>query len=193
MRQDAYTPEDDDEEEARGPSKSMLKRIQLELQDLGKEMTKLSTEQLQKVGLPEDVYVEIVEFRRMKSFGAQRRQLQLIGKKMRDMDPAAVREAIDRATGESKAAVALHHRCERLRDQMLEDDGAVKKFIDEHPEIDIQALRQMVRAARKEREQQKPPKNYRALYQLLHDLFNEEKPQLTLAEGDAHEEEDQES
>lgn len=191
MRQDAYTPEADEEDEYRGPSKSMLKRIQLELQDLGKEMTKLSPEQLQKVGLPEDVYVEIIEYRRMKSFGAQRRQLQLIGKKMRDLDPAAVREAIDRATGESKAAVALHHRCERLRDQMLEDDGAVKKFIDEHPDIDIQGLRQMVRTARKERELQKPLKNYRALYQLLHELLDENAPQLT-TESDDDAKEDQE-
>lgn len=191
MRQDAYTPEADEEDEYRGPSKSMLKRIQLELQDLGKEMTKLSPEQLQKVGLPEDVYVEIIEYRRMKSFGAQRRQLQLIGKKMRDLDPAAVREAIDRATGESKAAVALHHRCERLRDQMLEDDGAVKKFIDEHPDIDIQGLRQMVRTARKERELQKPLKNYRALYQLLHELLDEDAPQLT-AESNDDAKEDQE-
>lgn len=191
MRQDAYTPEADEEDEYRGPSKSMLKRIQLELQDLGKEMTKLSPEQLQKVGLPEDVYVEIIEYRRMKSFGAQRRQLQLIGKKMRDLDPAAVREAIDRATGESKAAVALHHRCERLRDQMLADDGAVKKFIDEHPDIDIQGLRQMVRTARKERELQRPLKNYRALYQLLHELLDEDAPQLT-AESDDDAKEDQE-
>ena len=191
MRQDAYTPEADEEDEYRGPSKSMLKRIQLELQDLGKEMTKLSPEQLQKVGLPEDVYVEIIEYRRMKSFGAQRRQLQLIGKKMRDLDPAAVREAIDRATGESKAAVALHHRCERLRDQMLDDDGAVKKFIDEHPDIDIQGLRQMVRTARKERELQKPLKNYRALYQLLYELLDEDAPQLT-AESDDDAKEDQE-
>lgn len=191
MRQDAYTPEADEEDEYRGPSKSMLKRIQLELQDLGKEMTKLSPEQLQKVGLPEDVYVEIIEYRRMKSFGAQRRQLQLIGKKMRDLDPAAVREAIDRATGESKTAVALHHRCERLRDQMLEDDGAVKKFIDEHPDIDIQGLRQMVRTARKERELQKPLKNYRALYQLLHELLDDNAPQLT-AESDDDAKEDQE-
>ena len=100
---------DDDEEEFRGPSKSHLKRVQLDLQALGKEMTRLGDETLAKIGLPEDVLAEIVEFRRMRSFGAQRRQLQLIGKKMRAMDPDAVREAIARATGESRAAVALLH------------------------------------------------------------------------------------
>lgn len=173
MRQDAFPPEDDEEDEYLGPSKSQLKREQLELQALGKEMTKLGDEQLRKVGLPEDVYVEIVEFRRMKSFGAQRRQLQLIGKKMRYLDPKAVREAIDRATGESKAAVALHHKCERLRDAMIESNEAVKRFIDEHPDVDIRKLREHVRAARKEREAQKPPKNARALYRMLHEMFDE--------------------
>lgn len=175
MRQDAYNNDlpDDEEDEFRGPSKSHLKRVQLELQALGKEMTKLGDEQLKKVGLPDDVFEEIVEFRRMKSFGAQRRQLQLIGKKMRDLDPAAVREAIDRATGESKAAVALHHRCERLRDQMLDGDDAVTRFIDEHPEVDIRRLRELVRGARQERGAQKTPKNTRALYRLLHELLDE--------------------
>lgn len=178
MRQDFI---EDDEEIERGPSKSQLKREQLELQELGREMTKLGDDQLKRIHLPEDVLAEIVEFRRMRSFGAQRRQLQLIGKKMRNMDPKAVREAIDRATGESRAAVALLHRCETLRDKMIEEDDAVKKFIDEHPEVDIQALRTLVRGARKERKLQKPPKNARELYRFLHamlekplDLFREE-------------------
>ena len=143
MRQDPHQDfQDDDEEDVyRGPSKSQLKREQLELQALGKEMTGLGDEQLKRIGLPEDVLFEIKEFRRMRSFGAQRRQLQLIGKKMRDMDPKAVREAIDRATGESRAAVALLHRCETLRDRMIADDAALTAFISEHPEVDIQALR----------------------------------------------------
>lgn len=71
----------DEEEEFRGPSKSHLKRVQLDLQSLGRDMTRMGDETLAKIGLPEDVLVEIIEFRRMKSFGAQRRQLQLIGKR----------------------------------------------------------------------------------------------------------------
>lgn len=165
--------EDDDEEEFRGPSKSHLKRVQNELQALGKEMTRMGDETLAKIGLPEDVLAEIVEYRRMKNFGAQRRQLQLIGKKMRDMDPDAVREAIARATGESRAAVALLHKCETLRDRMLDSDEVVRTFIDGHSDIDIRRLRELVRFARREREAQKPPKSARELYRLLHDYFDE--------------------
>lgn len=175
MRQDPHQDfQDDDEEDVyRGPSKSQLKREQLELQALGKEMTGLGDEQLKRIGLPEDVLFEIKEFRRMRSFGAQRRQLQLIGKKMRDMDPKAVREAIDRATGESRAAVALLHRCETLRDRMIADDAALTAFISEHPEVDIQALRTLVRGARRERDAAKPPKSARELYKFLHRTLEE--------------------
>ncbi len=168
MRQDAY---DDEEVQYDGPSKSHLKRIQNELQDLGKEMTKLGDDQLKKIGLPEDVLFEIKEFRRMRSFGAQRRQLQLIGKKMRDMDPVAVREAIDRATGESRAAVALLHRCETLRDRLIDNDEAVTKFINDNPGVDISKLRTLVRNARRERQNAKPPKSARELYRMLHEMF----------------------
>lgn len=175
MRQDPHQDfQDDDEEDVyRGPSKSQLKREQLELQALGKEMTGLGDEQLKRIGLPEDVLFEIKEFRRMRSFGAQRRQLQLIGKKMRDMDPKAVREAIDRATGESRAAVALLHRCETLRDRMIADDAALTAFISEHPEVDIQALRTLVRGARRDRDAAKPPKSARELYKFLHRTLEE--------------------
>lgn len=175
---------DDTESEYDGPSKSQLKRIQNELQDLGKEMTRLSDDQLKRVGLPEEVYAEIVEFRRMKNFGAQRRQLQLIGKKMRLMDPAAVREAILRATGESRAAVALLHRAESLRDQMIKDDDAVKRFIDQYPDVDIRKLRELVRGARKDLEQSKPPKNARALYKLIHALIDDQPSLIPLVEQD---------
>ena len=166
MRQEQNYEDDVDENGYRGPSKSQLKREQNALQDLGREMTKLGDEQLKRIGLPEEVLVEILEFRRMRSFGAQRRQLQ-------HMDPVAVREAIDRVTGESRAAVALLHRCETLRDQMIAGDEALTKFIGEHPEADIPRLRTLVRAARKEREAQKPPKSARELYRYLHDLLEE--------------------
>lgn len=169
MAQDYY---DDMEDEQLGPSKSQLKRIQNELQDLGKEMTKFGDETLNKIGLPEEVLVEIQEFRKMRTFGAQRRQLQLIGKKMRDLDPVAVREAINRATGESRAAVALLHRCESLREQLIENDEALTKFINSTPDVDIPKLRTLVRNARKERELQKAPKSQRELYRYIHELLD---------------------
>lgn len=167
----------DEEFEDWGPSKSEKKRQAQALQDLGLELTKLGADQLAKIDLPEDIRAAIDDYKRMKSFGALRRQLQLIGKLMRRMDGEAVREAIDRATGESRAAVAAHHRAERTRDALIADDAAMTQYISEHPECDMQRLRQLVRTARKERDAAKPPKAARELYRLL---YSEMLPPLNL-------------
>ena len=92
-----------------GPSKSQKKREAEALQKLGGELAKLAPDAFERVtGLPEDIRDAILEYRRLKSFGALRRQMQLIGKLMRRLDYDAVREAIDRATGASRAAAAAH-------------------------------------------------------------------------------------
>ena len=186
MRQEQTYEDDVDENGYRGPSKSQLKREQNALQDLGREMTKLGDEQLKRIGLPDEVLVEIVEFRRLLRLGAPPPLLPHRANMRRNWDPAAVGDALDRVTGESRAAVALLHRCETLRDQMLAGDEALTKFISEHPESDIPRLRTLVRAARKEREAQKPPKSARELYRYLHDLLEE--PISLFAEDDENEE-----
>lgn len=157
----------DDEYDDR-PSKSQIKRELQALQDLGKEMTRLGADTLNKIPLPDDVREAIDEYAKMRSFGAQRRQLQLIGKRMNGLDPVKVRAAIDMATGESKAAVAAHHRAERLRDKLLAEDAFLTDFVKEFPDVNVQSLRQIIRAARKEAQTNKPPKNARELYRLIY-------------------------
>lgn len=158
----------EDYEEDLGPSKSELKRQAEHLQNLGKELTQLGEETLAKIDVPEVILREIKEFHRLKSFGAQRRQLQLIGKYMRSLDPEAVRKAIDRATGNDKAAVAALHKSEALRDKLIEEDGVLTDFIKAFPQADIQTFRQLIRNARKEKESNKPPKSSRQLYKLIY-------------------------
>ena len=175
--QDTREEFDDEEDGYDRPSKSQIKRELQALQDLGKEMTKLGAETLNRIPLPEDVREAIDEYAKMRSFGAQRRQLQLIGKRMNGVDPQKVREAIDMATGESPAAVAAHHRAERLRDKLIAEDAALTDFIKDFPEVDVQTLRQTIRAARKEAQLNKPPKSARELYRLIHQLV---KPEVVL-------------
>lgn len=168
---DTHAADDQEEDDVySGPSKSQRKRDCDALQALGQELTTLSADQLERIDLPEDILAAIAEFKRLRSFGAQRRQLQLLGKLMRQLDGPSVREAIDRATGESRAAVAALHRAERARDAMLNGDEAVTKYIDAHPEVDVQKLRQLVRTARKEKEAGKPPKSARELYRLIYSI-----------------------
>ena len=176
---------DMDEEYDDRPSKSQIKRELQTLQDLGKEMTRLGADTLNKIPLPEDVREAIDEYAKMRSFGAQRRQLQLIGKRMNGLDPVKVRAAIDMATGESKAAVAAHHCAERLRDKLIAEDAFLTDFIKEFPDVNVQSVRQIIRAARKEAQLNKPPKSARELYRLIHPMVS---PQLDLTKVEEEDE-----
>lgn len=163
--------EEDDEPLYDGPSKSQRKRDSQAMQDLGAELTQLPADVLKRAGLPEDIMAAIDDFRRMKSFGAQRRQLQFLGKIMRAYDGEAIREAVNRANGTSTMAQSAKRRCERLIAQFIESDETFTGFVNTHPDCDIKRIRQLTRLARKEKEAQQTKKPAsRELYQVLYAL-----------------------
>lgn len=169
---DARGPDQTDAPEP--PSKSSRKREMHALQALGEQLVALSAERLGKVPLPDALRQAVLDARRFTKHEARRRQMQYIGKLMRSVDADAIRAAIGRAIGDSKEAVALMHRCERWRDRLLDDDGALTEFLGEHPRADAQQLRATIRAARRERDTGEPPKHVRALYRWLHDTLGAE-------------------
>jgi ribosome-associated protein len=93
-------PNDIDEPEADdGPSRTQRKNASLELTQLGEQMVGLRAERLAELALPERLQDAIVEAKRLKSFGAKRRQAQYIGKILRKLDDemlAAIRKAVAR-------------------------------------------------------------------------------------------------
>jgi ribosome-associated protein len=150
------------------PSKSHLKREMHARQALGKKLADLTQTQLARLDLSEGLLAAIRETQRITGHEARRRQLQYVGKLMRDVDFASLQAAYDDLMGATRESVALMHRCERLRDQLLEDDAALGEFIAQHPGIDIQWLRAKVRAARQERGAGRPPRQSRELYKWLY-------------------------
>ncbi len=160
------------------PSKSELKRQADRIFDLGKELTTLGPEALAKIPLPEEIVAAIADYRKIKSFGARKRQLMLIAKYLRAQDENTIRTAIGRACGNEKLATAALHKSEHIRDSLIADDSYLTKFIEEYPEADAQIIRQLVRNARKEKELNKPPKSARELYKTIYRFVM---PQITLA------------
>src|SRR5512137_560506 len=156
---------------AERPSKSQRKRDMTALQDLGESLLRLTNAELARIDLPEELRQAITGSARITSHEARRRHLQYIGKLMRQVDPQPLRAAIDDATGESKQAVALMHRCERLRDALLADDGALEAVLAELPGADVQQLRSTIRAARREHAEGRPPRQARQLYRWLHEQY----------------------
>lgn len=158
-------------------SKTQKKNQMQELQDLGLRLTKLSLETLRKIGLPEDLYQAIVDQKKITANGALKRQTQYIGRLMRDVDPAPIRLFLDKLSGDDNAHKAFLHRLEALRDELIANDSRLDKLVAELPNIDITQIRTLIRNTRKERELNKPPKAFRALFQELKTAFeNQQDP-----------------
>nr|WP_246487498.1 ribosome biogenesis factor YjgA [Ferrigenium kumadai] len=166
-------PVEADDEEELPPSKTKIKKQMHELRDLGKELTELGKDQLAQLDIPESLRDAIREMHRINSFGAQRRQIQYIGKLMRDVDPAPIIAKLDAWKGKSQQHTVHLHRLERWRDRLLENDDALTELLAAHPQADAQHLRALIRNAKKEKEAGKPPKNYREIYQILRELMPE--------------------
>lgn len=162
--------EDEDIQEHAGPSKSQRKREANALQDLGRQLVGLSRDRLEKMDLPDPLRAEVLEAKRITSHGAIRRQMQLIGKLMREVDAAPIAAQLAEMRGESDAAKAAFHALEQWRDRLLDDDRAVTQWLARHPGTDAQQLRQLIRNARRERAEAKPPKSGRALFRMLRDI-----------------------
>lgn len=140
-------PVDDDFDR---PSKSQKKRDMLVLQDLGEDLLTLPMNRLTPLNLPEVLMDAVKAAKKITAHEGRRRQMQYIGKLMRQVDAEPIREAVAAfKLGHAKDSLALHHS-ERWREKLLAGDDAMQAFINEHEGIDVQQLRSLVRAARKD-------------------------------------------
>lgn len=119
------------------PSKSARKRQQLELQKLGEQLIGLGDAELASFGLDERIVDAIRFARSIKSHGALRRQKQLIGKLMRDLDPEPIRAGLLALRADDLAAKRIFASAERWRDRLLrEGSAAVAAFEEEFGQPD---------------------------------------------------------
>ncbi len=164
-------PEFDDSGFYGRPSKSQRKRDVEALQDLGAKLVELSSDQIKKIEMPDDLREALKEAHRIPPrTEGRRRQLQYIGRIMRKVDPEPLQAALDKIAGLSAAENARMHQRERLRDRLIADEKVIEEIIAKYPHADVQYLRQQRRNAIREQEQQKPPKAYREIYRVLREL-----------------------
>ena len=162
--------DEDFTEDTGRPSKTKQKQAMHALRDLGAELVELSVGQLKRINLPEELFAAVRDAQKITAHGAHRRQLQYIGKIMRNVDEEPIRAGLALLRGESAAETARLHRMERLRQRLLEDEGALADIVATWPQADLQQLRQLRRNALKEQENNKPPKNFRAIFQMFKEL-----------------------
>lgn len=157
-------------------SKTQRKREMLALQDLGELLVRLPEERLKQVDLPESLRDAVMEARRISKWGARRRQLQYIGRLMREADASAIRGQLERWDRAAAQDAARLRRIEQWRDRLLSEEHALTEFLERFPHADAQHLRTLVRNARHEAAEEKPPRSARMLFRVLRELLAGESP-----------------
>ena len=160
-----------DSPEYDGPSKTQRKNDAHALQTLGAALVALNRDRLLQIDLPESLRDAVLAAQRITAHEGRRRQLQYIGKLMRNIDPVPIQARLDEWNSVSAEQIARMHRIERWRDRLLAEPAAISELAIEFPLGDLQQLRTLIRNTLREREHNKPPKSYRAMFQLLRDII----------------------
>jgi ribosome-associated protein len=150
-----------------GPSKSQRKRDMTALQKLGEQLIALPTPVLRGLELPERLVDAILEMNNTRTHEGRRRQMQFIGRLMRDVDPEPIQRLLDHRERPHRDEVAAMHEAERWRERLIEDDRLVVDFVERYAVEDLQQLRSNIRAARLEHASQRHGRQYRLLYKRL--------------------------
>ncbi len=145
------------EERPQGPSKSQVKRDKLALQALAERLAGMPRAELERLGLSAATWVALDETPRIKDPRARGRHWKRIANLLEREDMAAVHTLVDGAEARERADAARHHALERWRERLIQEgDAALDDFIGDHPMVDRQQLRALVRAAQRDVERGKP-------------------------------------
>jgi ribosome-associated protein len=153
------------------PSKSQRKRDANALQILGERLVALTPAQLERVPLPQILRDAVLSARNISGRGAARRQRQLIGKLMRQVDAEPIRAAFDRLELGRREEIGRHHQLERLCEVLIAgDESRMAELLRRYPATDRQRLRRLTRNAVREFQQGKPLGARRALFRYLREI-----------------------
>ena len=149
-------------------SRTQKKREARALQKLGEELVTLSPEQLADIEMADELRKAIVEAAKIKSHGARRRQLQRIGKLMREIDPEPIQNALENIKlGDHQKNLAFK-KIEKWRDELKQGNQAlIEKILNDCPGAERQRLTQLARNAHKEYEAGKGVKSSKILFRYL--------------------------
>lgn len=153
------------------PSKTRRKAEMHALQHLGEALVGLSLPRLASLALPERLADAITEARTITRWEARRRQMQFIGRLMRDVDPNPIQARLDQWAGAPNEEKARMANVERWRIRLMSDAGALDLFCAENRAADRPRLEALLSRARAERAGMQPPHAYRELFRMLNELL----------------------
>jgi ribosome-associated protein len=148
-------------------SKTRRKQAMHDLQGLGEALVELDAKAVARLDLPERLADAILLARGITKHEARRRQMQYVGRLMREVDPVPIRAALERLEGLDQAERAHFAAAERWRNRLLAEADALDAFLAQHPAVDRAELAALVADAAAERAANRPPHRFRALFRLV--------------------------
>ena len=152
-------------------SKTRRKQQMQARQQIGEALVRLDQARIDELDLPERLREAVLEAKGIGKIGALRRQLQYIGRLMRDADVVAIEARLQ--AGDGRAARAYQHVLERWRERLIESDAALDELAQVYPGHDLQRLRALVRSARHEQALNRARVSFRELFQELKSIVPE--------------------
>jgi len=175
-RRSAADPAAGDDHEPR--SKSQQKREMHALQELGEALVALDAKRFAElaaeIDLPERLVDAITAARGITAWGGRKRQMQFVGKLMRDQDPAPIRQRLDLWAQGRDLDTARQRGLERWRERLLAEPEALDALAAEFPRLDRPRMRSLVTRALEERARGAPPHAFRELFRVLKALDSHE-------------------
>ncbi len=154
-------------------SKSQRKRDADNIRDLGARLTELPARQLATIPLPEEIRSAVVEYTKIKSNSARKRQLGFLAKHLRNVDVEPIDAALEKIRQTARASTIKLHLAEHWRDRLLgrvEEESArdaLTTYLNKFPHADRQQLRHLQTQAIKEQQKNTPPAAARELFKVI--------------------------
>ena len=147
-------------------SKSEIKREMHALQDFAYDLVKLSKVQRAKVPFTEELLEALALADKIKNKPeALRRHVRFMSKLLLETDLSPIHQAMDVMANKHQQETAKFHHLEETRDRLItEGSSEIEVLLSQHPSMERQKLRQLVRQATKEVQSDKKGKYYRELF-----------------------------
>ncbi len=154
------------------PNKTKIKREMKALHGLGRQLVEMPNSKFEKITLSERMREAVILAKKLKKAALQR-QLRFIASIMTEENTRTILAKIKMLSLPQEQEVRAFHQVEEWRNKLLKgDNDLINELVVQFEAADRQQLRQLIRNANKEAENNKPPKASRLLFKYLNDLLS---------------------
>ena len=151
-------------------SKTELKKDSKKIQQFGRKISELTINNIKAFKFPINIYEATIDLKNLKSNSAKKRQVQYLGKLLREIDLTDAFIVMKQLKVNSQKEIQRNNIIESWRDKLLTNTESITEFVDKYPKIDRQSLRQTISNAQKEKKDNRTPKHSKQLFKLIKDI-----------------------